>query len=85
MLNRLFRDASGRTRLYVDCDDRRSPAAPKLVEALETSERNDAGVAEWERKDARDKSHWPAALAHALWPWEKESLMAHREMVNGNT
>lgn len=71
VVNRLLCDASGRRRLFVDCDDRGQPVCPKLVEALEESERDELGRAETQRKDVKDLSHWPAALRYALWRFEK--------------
>lgn len=71
MLNSLFCSADGRRRLYVACDDRNKPAAPDLVRAVETAQRDVAERAETERKDDRDVSHWPAALRYALWAVEK--------------
>ena len=58
----------------VGCDDRKAPAAPKLVHAIETAERDAANRAEAERKDDRDVSHWPAALRYALWSVEKPRM-----------
>ncbi len=83
LLNTLFCDATierddsseivkdGVRRLFVAVRDDGSHAAPRLVEALEVMERNAMNVAEHERKDDRDHSHWPAALAYALWTIEK--------------
>lgn len=71
MVNMLLRSASGESRLFIDCDDRRQPCAPKLVEALEMSARDESGKAEQQKKDKRDLSHWPAALRYALWPYER--------------
>jgi hypothetical protein len=81
MVNRLLCDASGRRRLFIDCDDRGQPCAPKLVEGLEASERDELGRPEVERKDSSDLSDCPAALGYALWPFEKESATALREDV----
>lgn len=61
----------GVRRLFVACDERGKPCAPKLVEAFETMERDGNNRAEWERKDGRDKSHWGAALAYSLWAIER--------------
>jgi hypothetical protein len=61
-------------RLFVLCDDHGKAAAPKLVEAFEMMERDSAGNAEWERKDDRDRSHWPAAVGYALWQIEAPRL-----------
>jgi len=66
MIVRLLKDASGERRLFVACDDMRQPAARKLVEAFERSERDLAGEAEADRKDENDRSHWPAALRYSL-------------------
>lgn len=76
LLNTLFCDALGVRRLFVLCDARGVPAAPRLVDALETMERDEVNRAEWERKDGRDKSHWPAALAYALYAIEAPRLQA---------
>lgn len=70
----LFQAESKVTRLYVACDDRRVPAAPRLVKAIESSERDAAGRAEHGRKDKNDPTHWPAALGYALWAIEKPRL-----------
>jgi len=74
MVCRLMLSAAGDRRLFVACDDRRVPAAPRLVDAIESMERDVAGRAEMERKDVRDKSHWPAALRYALWALERPKL-----------
>lgn len=71
--------ASGATgdlrRLFVATDESGTNwAAKKLVEAFESMERNDAGEAERERKDASDRSHWPAAVGYALWQIEAPRL-----------
>jgi hypothetical protein len=58
-------------RLYVDCDERRQPVAPRLVEAFETCERDGTGAAETQRKDQNDMSHWPAATGYGLWVLER--------------
>lgn len=74
MMNTLLHSAKKERRLFVDCDDRRQPVAPSLVEALETSERDEAGKAEAQRKDRRDMSHWPAAAGYALWVLERPRM-----------
>jgi hypothetical protein len=71
MVNRLFCNAAGKRRLFIACDDKRKPCAPKLVEALEMSERDEHGKAETQAKNKLDLSHWAAALRYALWPYEK--------------
>ncbi len=70
----LLCNSRGERHLFVDCDDRRTPAAPLLVKALETEERDLYGKAETARKDRTDTSHWAAALGYALHPYEKERL-----------
>ena len=72
MIQRLLRNARGERRLFVACDERRQPAAPKLVEALELLEREEGtGKAERVRKGVNDLTHWPAGLGYALWPYER--------------
>lgn len=71
MVNGLLKSAAGDRRLFVDCDESRTPCAPGLVHALELSERNEAGEAETKIKGKTDLSHWPASLRYALWPFEK--------------
>jgi hypothetical protein len=72
MVNRLLRNAAGQSRLFVACDDRGAAAAPKLVEALEMSERDIQGKAETQPKGSpTDLSHWAAALRYALWSYER--------------
>lgn len=71
MVNRLFCDANGERRLFVACDDRRQPLAPKTVAAIEMSERNGDGEAEAQRKDEHDLSHYTANLRYGLWALER--------------
>lgn len=78
MINTLLLDAAGRTRLYVECDKRGQPVAPRLVESFETMERDDEGKAETEKKNELDKSDPTAGLGHGLWPWEKETARIQR-------
>lgn len=61
-------------RLFIACDERRQPVAPRLVEALEMSERDEAGEAETGKKGPNDLSHWPAALRYALWALERPRI-----------
>ena len=74
LVNTLILSADGERRLYVERLHDGSPAAPKLVAALESSERDLAGKAETQRKDNNDVSHWPAALRYALWAIERPRL-----------
>lgn len=66
-------------RLFVAPDEHGKPCAPKLVEALETMERDRAGNAETQKKNRKDLSHWPAATGYGLWAIEKPRLDALRK------
>jgi len=79
LVNTLLLAESGERRLFVACDDRRQPAAPRLVASLEQSERDGDGKAEKQRKDKHDLSHWPSALGYALWAVERPRLEASRQ------
>lgn len=78
--------ADGTTRLFialapgaiqeVDGAWHGTPVAPRLVESLEMSERDELGRAEVQKKDRSDLSHWTAALGYALWPYERPRLEA---------
>jgi hypothetical protein len=81
MVNRLLCSATGMRRLFIDVDEFGRPVAPKLVESIEGSERDEAGNAETERKDETDLSDCPSALGLALWPFEKESATALRAEI----
>lgn len=78
VINTLFCNADKLRRLFVarvvDGRGIRVECAPKLVHALETSERDLAGKAETQLKRKGDVSHWPAALRYALWLIEKPRL-----------
>ena len=78
MMNTLFHSADGVVRLVIQCDDKGNLAAPKLVEALESLERNGDWKAEAGRKDENDQTHLPCALGYALWSIEKPRLDARR-------
>jgi hypothetical protein len=82
LVNTLLLSESGERRLFVDCDDRRQPAAPRLVAALEQSERDGDGKAEKQRKDKHDLSHWPSALGYALYAIERPRLEAARKRAS---
>ncbi len=81
MLNALFCDANGRRRLFVDATEDGRPRAPRLVESLLSMELDDLGRAESVRKDKKDPTHWPAALAYGVFPWEK--LRGFLSVVSG--
>ncbi len=78
LVNTLLCNADNERRLFILSDDRGEPVAPKLVAAFEMMERNEAGKAEHENKDESDRSHWPAAVAYALWSIEKPRVDAMR-------
>lgn len=59
-------------RLFILCDDKGNAAAPKLLAAVESMERDAGGAAETERKDKNDLSHWPCASGYALWQIEHQ-------------
>lgn len=75
MIVSLLENAAGKSRLFINVDDRGQPVAPHLVRALEHSERDEQGRAEQERKSKRykdaDFSDCPAALRYALWRIER--------------
>lgn len=77
----LLCDLHDKRHLFIDCDDRRTPVAPRLVEAIELSERDGDGDAETQRKDKNDLSHWTAALRYALWVLEKPRLLPPAKRV----
>jgi len=74
LVNTLLCNAANERRLFVARKHDGSPAAPMLVKALESSERDDAGKAENARKGKGDVTHWPAALRYALWAVERPRL-----------
>lgn len=66
MVNRLFCSATGERRLFVD------PRCERLVQAIETCQRDEAGKAENFRKGSElDVSHYVASLRYMLWPYER--------------
>jgi len=70
----LLCNAANERRLFIAKDELGQPLAPRLVRAIESSERDLAGKAETQRKDEQDLSHWPAALRYALWAIERPRL-----------
>ncbi len=74
LMNTLLCDVNGNRRLLVACDDTGRPAAPALVKALESMERNAEDRGEHEKKNGDDLSHWPAAVGYALWQIEHPRL-----------
>ncbi len=84
VVNSLFRDANGKRRLFIDCDDLRRPCAPKLVEALEVLERDERGRIDSDKRLDYDKSDLTDALGYALWPWEKALASALRNDIRNH-
>jgi hypothetical protein len=78
MMRRLLCDPNGLRRLFVACDDRGQPAATRVVDSFERSERNEADEAEAE-KGENDISHWTAAAGYALWMLEKPRVVRPAE------
>jgi hypothetical protein len=79
-VNYLFCDVDQVRRLFIECDDRGNVTAPKLLEAIETMERDENGRAETdEKKVTTDKSDLPAGLGYALWVFEKPSSQFRRK------
>lgn len=76
VIKTLIRSAGGVTRLYVEKLADGSIAAPRLVEAIESCQRDERGQAETMRKGPADKSHWTAALRYMLWAIERPRLQA---------
>ncbi len=76
LVNTLFCADSGERRLFIAANPNGAPAAPRLVEAIESSERDTDGKAETQRKGKGDVSHWPAALRYALWAIERPRLQS---------
>lgn len=74
MIDALFCNADGERRLFVARNPDGTPAAPMLVKAIESSERDSDGKAENAPKGKNDKTHWPAALRYALWAVERPRL-----------
>lgn len=74
MVNGLFLNKAKERRLFVAANDDGSYAAPKLVSAIEGSERDLYGDAETQAKNKADLSHWPASLRYALWALERPRM-----------
>lgn len=71
MMNALLRDANGKSRFYIDCDDFRRPACGKLVDSLYGLRYGPDGNPETFGKGTRDLTHWADAASYAVFPWEK--------------
>ena len=79
LVNVLLCNSLGERRLFVQCDDQKVIAAPKLVEAFERQERDGDHRAERAIKgSSTDMTHWSVALGYALWAIEKPRIDAMR-------
>lgn len=76
MTNRCLYSQAGGVRLVVACDEMRQPVAPVLVDGFESLEKRpgDDDPEGSQDKDEGDKTHGPAAVGLALWPFEQEAL-----------
>lgn len=79
VVDRLLCSPAEERWLYVDCDERRKPSSPRLVESFERSKRDERGLSETEKKTKDDLSHWPASLRYAMWLLERPRLQKLRE------
>jgi hypothetical protein len=81
LINTLICNAANQRRLFVERKGDGSPAAPKLVAAIEQSERDHSGRAEVAtiKGGRHDLTHWPAALRYALWAVERPRLQITKE------
>lgn len=70
MLNVLFRNAAGRTRLYLAEASTGLAKAERLSNALSMSQNDEQFRPEKQRKDIHDLSHWPSSTGFALWGYE---------------
>lgn len=72
MFNALLEDAEGKTRFFIDCDEHGAHRCPRLVQSLISSQMNELGEAEKDKKNgASDPSHWPSAVQFGLFHWER--------------
>lgn len=74
MMCALLHNSADETRFYLAADERGNPYAERLAGALEMSERDERGIAEADRKDESDVSHWPCSVGYALWPVERTRM-----------
>lgn len=76
MINRLLSSYNGAVRLAIACTTNGHPLAPVLVDSLTSLEKKpgDDDPEGDQRKDVTDKTHAPAALGYALWPFEQEAF-----------
>lgn len=72
MFNALIEDANGSRRFFIDCDSTGKPRCKYLVRSLISSELDEQGLPEKDRKNGmQDPSHWPSAVQFGLYYWER--------------
>jgi len=90
MFNALLEDGSGdsssgvrgQRRFFIDCDSTGRPMCKYLVRSLVSSETDDQGLPEKDRKNGmQDPSHWPSAVQFGLFYWERTRGAARVEVV----
>lgn len=82
MVNALLEDATGRRRLFIDCDANGTPRCRMLTRSFLTSQYNDHGEPEKERKAGlSDPSHWTSAVGFGVFPWERTTSGGSVEYV----
>lgn len=81
MVNILWCNADNERRLMIACNDHGEAAAPRLLEAVEELETDEAGYAERDKKDENDKTHWPCAVGLGLWPIEQPRIDDQRKQM----
>jgi hypothetical protein len=77
MMNALMYPETGEARLAVVRDIDGELAAPELVAAFESLERDDQGHAERGPKDETDQTHHPVSVGYALWPFEAPAVSSY--------
>jgi hypothetical protein len=76
VIKTLICDTNKDRRLFVEKLPDGTIVAPKLVDAIESCQRDHRGQAEAVRKGPNDKSHWTAALRYMMWAIERPRLQA---------
>ena len=72
----------GQRRFFIDCDSTGKERCKYLVRSLVSSETDDQGLPEKDRKNGmQDPSHWPSATQFGLYYWERTRGAARVEVV----
>jgi hypothetical protein len=72
----------GMRRFFIDCDSTGKERCKYLVRSLVTSELDDQGLPEKDRKNGmQDPSHWPSATQFGLYYWERTRGASRVEVV----